>query len=109
MDLETEFLSVMPKMGQISFKVDDDISVFESIIRYLGGFLSAFELSDRKQDILIKKAEKLAEELLPAFDTPSGLPHHFFNPLTSVYFKKYRVACGNLYLSLEVNLMRMKL
>lgn len=81
MDLTTEFQNVMPRISKINFKVDDDISVFESIIRYLGGFLSAYELSERKQDVLIQKAEKLAIELLPAFDTPSGLPHHLWNPV----------------------------
>ncbi|KAI9480876.1 MAG: glycosyl hydrolase family 47-domain-containing protein [Benjaminiella poitrasii] len=81
MELTDEFLNIMPRIHKINFKVDTDISVFESIIRYLGGFLSAYELSDRKQDILIQKAEKLAQELLPAFDTPSGLPHHLWNPV----------------------------
>lgn len=94
MDLENEFTSVMSRMGAINFKVDDTISPFESIIRYLGGFLSAFELADRKQDSLIKKAEKLAEELLPAFDTLSGLPSHFYNPLRFVIHScthRYRI------------------
>lgn len=81
MDLHDEFLKVMPRVNKINFKVDEDISVFESIIRYLGGFISAYELSERKQDVLLQKAEKLAQELLPAFNTPSGLPHHLWNPV----------------------------
>jgi mannosyl-oligosaccharide alpha-1,2-mannosidase len=81
MDLNDEFLRVMPRIHKINFKVDEDVSVFESIIRYLGGFISAYELSERKQDVLLQKAEKLAQELLPAFDTPSGLPHHLWNPI----------------------------
>ncbi|KAI7899530.1 glycosyl hydrolase family 47-domain-containing protein [Cokeromyces recurvatus] len=81
MELTDEFLSVIPRLHKINFKVDEEISVFESTIRYLGGFLSAYELSDRKHDILLQKANKLAQELLPAFDTPSGLPHHLWNPL----------------------------
>lgn len=81
MDLEHEMVQVLPHIHKIDFNVDDNVSVFESIIRYLGGFLSAYELSDRKEDILIKKAESLAEALLPAFDTPSGLPHHLWNPI----------------------------
>ncbi|GAN06720.1 glycoside hydrolase family 47 protein [Mucor ambiguus] len=81
MELPGELLKVMPRLHKINFTVDEDISVFESIIRYLGGFLSAFELTERKQDMLLQKAEKLAQELLPAFDTPSGLPHHLWNPV----------------------------
>lgn len=81
MDLTNEFHNLMPRISKINFKVDDNISVFESVIRFLGGLLSAFELSERKQDMLLQKAEKLAIELLPAFDTPSGLPHHLWNPV----------------------------
>lgn len=81
MELPEEILKVMPRLHKINFKIDEDVSVFESIIRYLGGFLSAFELTERKQNMLLQKAEKLAQELLPAFDTPSGLPHHLWNPV----------------------------
>lgn len=80
MDLTDEFIKVMPRISKINFRVDQDISVFESIIRYLGGLISAFELGERKQDMLIQKAERLAQELLLAFDTPSGFPHHLWNP-----------------------------
>ncbi|RCH97230.1 hypothetical protein CU098_000627, partial [Rhizopus stolonifer] len=81
MELHEEFQSVLPRINKINFKVNDNISVFETIIRYLGGFISAYELSERKNDVLLQKAEKLAQELLPAFDTPSGLPHHYWNPV----------------------------
>ncbi|KAG2198979.1 hypothetical protein INT47_013163 [Mucor saturninus] len=81
MELNDEYARIMPRISKINFKVDEDISVFESIIRYLGGFMSAYELGERKQDSLLQKAEKLAIELLPAFDTPSGLPHHLWNPV----------------------------
>ncbi|CAO3655110.1 unnamed protein product [Mucor hiemalis] len=81
MDLHDEFLEVMPRISKINFHVDENISVFESIIRYMGGFISAYELGERKQDSLLQKAEKLAQQLLPAFETPSGLPHHLWNPV----------------------------
>jgi mannosyl-oligosaccharide alpha-1,2-mannosidase len=38
-------------------------SVFESTIRYLGGLLSAYELSDEKHPILLRKARQLADKL----------------------------------------------
>lgn len=84
MDLHDEFLEVMPRISKINFHVDENISVFESIIRYMGGFISAYELGERKQDSLLQKAEKLAQQLLPAFETPSGLPHHLWNPMQYV-------------------------
>jgi mannosyl-oligosaccharide alpha-1,2-mannosidase len=80
MELDNEAAKLMPRINKIGFKIDEDVSVFESIIRYLGGLLSAFELSDRKHEMLLQKADKLAQELLPAFDTPSGLPYKLWNP-----------------------------
>ncbi|PKI84218.1 hypothetical protein MVES_001405 [Malassezia vespertilionis] len=51
---------------------DGRIPVFETAIRYLGGFLSAYDLT---ADTLMRdRAEELAQLILPAFDTLSGLP-----------------------------------
>ncbi|KAA1129581.1 hypothetical protein PGTUg99_030524 [Puccinia graminis f. sp. tritici] len=59
------------------------ISFFETVIRYLGGLLSAYDLSGDK--LMLQRAEDLAEWLLPAFGTSSGVPEtHYqmgFNPL----------------------------
>lgn len=44
---------------------------FETVIRYLGGLLSAYGLSGNQ--ILLKKADELALKLLPVFNTKSGL------------------------------------
>ncbi|KAJ9473897.1 putative Endoplasmic reticulum mannosyl-oligosaccharide 1,2-alpha-mannosidase (putative) [Pseudozyma hubeiensis] len=52
---------------------DGRIPVFETAIRYLGGFLSAYDLSG---DILMRdRAEELAQLILPAFDTVTGVPN----------------------------------
>ena len=48
------------------------ISVFETTIRYLGGLLSAYDLSGNS--ILLKKAIELGEMLYVAFDTPNRMP-----------------------------------
>lgn len=45
---------------------------FESTIRYLGGLLGAHDLSP--SPILVRQATALANRLLLAFNTPSGLP-----------------------------------
>ncbi|KAI8992647.1 glycoside hydrolase [Pilobolus umbonatus] len=79
MELTEEFHIVLPRLQKINFRINEEVSVFESIIRYLGGFISAYELSERKEDILLQKAEKLAVALLPAFKTPLGLPRHKWN------------------------------
>ncbi|KAJ6580973.1 glycoside hydrolase [Mycena capillaripes] len=56
------------------------VPFFETIIRYLGGLLSAYALSG--EPILLKKADELGASLLPAFKTPSGLPMYAVNPMT---------------------------
>ena len=38
-------------------------SVFESTIRYLGGLISAYELSGKQHQFLIQKAQQLADRL----------------------------------------------
>eukprot|EP00494_Astrolonche_serrata_P033384 UN33653 len=48
------------------------VSFFETVIRCLGGLLSAYGLSGDK--ILLDKAIELGDGLFPAFDTPTGLP-----------------------------------
>ncbi|KAG5650901.1 hypothetical protein H0H81_010599, partial [Sphagnurus paluster] len=45
---------------------------FETVIRYLGGLLSAYALSG--EPILLARADDLGTLLLPVFKTPSGLP-----------------------------------
>ena len=50
---------------------------FETVIRYLGGLLSAYALS--KDPILLARADDLGTALLPVFRTPSGLPFFSVN------------------------------
>lgn len=54
--------------------------MFETIIRYLGGLLSAYHLTENP--ILLQKADELATTLLPAFNTSSGLPAFAVNAVT---------------------------
>ncbi|KAF9653536.1 glycoside hydrolase family 47 protein [Thelephora ganbajun] len=49
-------------------RTGDTISVFETTIRYLGGLLSAYELSDRKYPVLLDKAKEVA-------DTVNAIPY----------------------------------
>ncbi|CAE7490878.1 MNS1 [Symbiodinium natans] len=51
---------------------DREISVFEVVIRALGGLLGAHSLSGRQ--IFLERAVELAERILPALNTSSGLP-----------------------------------
>ena len=50
------------------------INVFETTIRYLGGFLAAYELSGKQYPGLLRKAVEVADLLMCAFDTPNRAP-----------------------------------
>ncbi|GAA5913944.1 glycoside hydrolase family 47 protein [Sporobolomyces salmoneus] len=60
-------------------KLDDKYHTFEITIRVLGGLLSAYHLSGEQDVMLLNKAVDLADRLLPAFETKSGLPLSFVN------------------------------
>jgi len=51
---------------------DREISIFEITIRALGGLLGAHSLTGRQ--VFLQRAVELADRLLPALDSPSGLP-----------------------------------
>ena len=53
---------------------------FETVIRYLGGLLSAYALSGRR--VLLNKADELGQKLLPIFNTETGMPAFMINPDT---------------------------
>lgn len=55
---------------------------FETVIRYLGGLLSAYALSNEL--ILLQKADELATKLAPVFNTPTGLPVFGVNTVSYV-------------------------
>ena len=49
-----------------------DVNLFETTIRVLGGLLSSFHLT--ADNMFLNKAKDLADKLMGAFDTPSGIP-----------------------------------
>ncbi|KAK9384613.1 glycosyl hydrolase family 47-domain-containing protein [Lipomyces mesembrius] len=57
-----------------------NIPVFETVIRYLGGLISAYDLSNGREHVFLSKAVELADLLFGAFDTPNGMPVLFYDP-----------------------------
>lgn len=49
-------------------RTDFCYSLFETTIRYVGGFISAYELSGYRYPVLIKKAKEIADYLVHGFD-----------------------------------------
>ena len=74
MGLKEEYASARNWIANdLTFERDGTFNTFETTIRVLGGLLSAYHLSD-KDPVFLEKAKDLADRLLVAFDTPSGLP-----------------------------------
>jgi mannosyl-oligosaccharide alpha-1,2-mannosidase len=76
MGMEKEFAVAVEALHKIDFTraSRDMINVFETTIRYLGGMLSAYDLSGGKYPILLAKATELGDMLYAAFDTPNRMP-----------------------------------
>ncbi|KAF9918501.1 mannosyl-oligosaccharide alpha-1,2-mannosidase [Lobosporangium transversale] len=58
----------------LDFNQDGEINLFETTIRVLGGLLAAYDQSDH-DEIFLKKAVDLADRLMGAFNTTSGIPY----------------------------------
>ncbi|KAG4217664.1 hypothetical protein PC116_g33856, partial [Phytophthora cactorum] len=80
--------------NSLSYDQDQDVSTFETTIRMLGGLLSAHYLSNEfpelaplsdddpgapGEDLYLEKAKDLADRLMSAFDSPSGVPYASVN------------------------------
>lgn len=58
--------------SQLSFDKDIYVKHFEITIRLLGGLLSAYQMTGDER--LLRLADELGTRMLPAFDSPTGLP-----------------------------------
>ncbi|KAI0012892.1 glycoside hydrolase family 47 protein [Xylariaceae sp. FL0662B] len=80
--------------SSLTYDQDQDVSTFETTIRMLGGLLSAHYLSTEfpdmaplaeddpgtpGEDLYLEKAKDLADRLVTAFDSPSGVPYASVN------------------------------
>ena len=62
---------------QLSFDKDIYVKNFEVTIRLLGGLLSSYQMTGDKR--LLDLADDLGTRLLPAFNSPTGMPYVFVN------------------------------
>jgi len=58
--------------AHLNFAQPRSVSVFETNIRALGGLLAAYDVSGEK--VFLDKAKDIGSRLMPAFNTPSGIP-----------------------------------
>lgn len=62
---------------KLDFDKDIYVKNFEVTIRLLGGLLSSYELSHDKR--LLELAKDLGNRLMPAFNSPTGMPYQYVN------------------------------
>ena len=62
---------------RLSFDRDVEVKNFEITIRLLGGLLSGYQMTGDER--LLRLAEDLGTRLLPAFDSPTGMPYMYVN------------------------------
>eukprot|EP00070_Physeter_catodon_P022194 XP_023984067.1 short transient receptor potential channel 4-associated protein isoform X4 [Physeter catodon] len=100
----SEFQRVVEVLqDNVDFDIDVNASVFETNIRVVGGLLSAHLLSKRAgveveagwpcSGPLLRMAEEAARKLLPAFQTPTGMPYGTVNLLHGVNPGETPVTC----------------
>lgn len=79
MGFRDEFEEAASAAATIDFSDTSDpaADLFETTIRYLGGLISAYDLSGN--EALLKKARELGDMLLRAFDTPNNLPGYWID------------------------------
>lgn len=76
MGLKDEFEEAVQALDAIDFSTSrlHELSIFETTIRFLGGFLSAYDLTEGRYPSLLQKAWELGYMLYGAFDTPNRMP-----------------------------------
>jgi mannosyl-oligosaccharide alpha-1,2-mannosidase len=80
MGLTKEFEEGVEFVKSIDFYASTrtEIPVFETTIRYLGGLLGAYDVSEGKYPVLLERARDLGDMLMAAFDTPNRMPLTYY-------------------------------
>jgi mannosyl-oligosaccharide alpha-1,2-mannosidase len=80
MGLKTEFEEAVDFVKNIDFysSTRNEIPIFETTIRYLGGLVGAYDVSNGKYPVLLEKAKELGDFIMAAFDTPNRMPLTYY-------------------------------
>jgi mannosyl-oligosaccharide alpha-1,2-mannosidase len=78
MDLRAEFEEAAAAAQDINFDPhyasQATVNMFETTIRYLGGFLAAYDLTDCQDHRLLEKAMEIGDMIISSYDTPNHMP-----------------------------------
>lgn len=97
MGLDEEAKEVMDYALSKNWDQNIEVQVFEVNIRILGGLLAIYD--DTKNLEILEKAIDFGDRLLPAFNSPTGIPYHSVNLKTGkTKGKKVNTAQGATYL-----------
>jgi len=78
MDLKEEFGRARDWVAtEFNLNKPYEASVFETVIRIVGGFIAAYDLSGDR--MFVDKCVDLVEKLQPAYRTPTGIPYNIIN------------------------------
>ncbi|KAK8109226.1 class I alpha-mannosidase 1a [Apiospora sp. TS-2023a] len=100
MGMKEDFDEAVKGIATIDFTFSDtrnEIPVFETTIRYLGGLLGAYDVSGGKKGgytILLDKAVELADILMGVFDTPNRMPILYYNWKPAFASQPHRASAG---------------
>ncbi|KAJ0404974.1 hypothetical protein P43SY_004891 [Pythium insidiosum] len=81
--------------SKLNFAKMGDVSVFETIIRALGGLLSAYDLS--KDRVFLDKADDLAQRISHAISPTTGRANYRFNSFTNHSYQPGSLAESGTY------------
>ena len=100
MGLEEEYQEALEHVKNVNwYSTTEPSKTFETNIRYLGGLLAAYDL--RPDQVLLDKAVELAETvIMPAYDTPNGMPAAYVDVKTYEFFFSFFVYLFPFYLRL---------
>ncbi|KIJ99934.1 glycoside hydrolase family 47 protein [Laccaria amethystina LaAM-08-1] len=87
MDLNDLFADAVKFASNIDFsksKTSDTVSVFETTIRYVGGLLSAYELSGKQYQPLLDKAKEVADKMAYAWVGKNNIPYGHIDFSTNI-------------------------
>ncbi|KAH7910255.1 glycoside hydrolase family 47 protein [Hygrophoropsis aurantiaca] len=60
-------------------QTNDTVSLFETTIRYVAGFISAYELSEEKYPVLVQKAQEIADHMVYSWVGNNSIPYGYIN------------------------------
>ncbi|KAF9891013.1 hypothetical protein FE257_005270 [Aspergillus nanangensis] len=84
MNMPEEFDRAVSALDDLDFSPDSaaqgTLNIFEITIRYLGGFIAAYDLTGCKDPRLLQKAVELGDMIYASFDTPNRMPITRWSP-----------------------------